>query len=159
MFAADQPATVDQRLTDGSQDELIQQIKTLIIWPSDLPPRPDFGTVGTNIKLRTNFFPAEISKKTFHEYHISITPATTIRRVKRRIFQLAEQTQEWDQHELRSQVAHDCSSKLVSINRLPQPLVINVVFSDEGEARSRGPREYTLTFTFVKVLDTSNLVE
>lgn len=134
-------------------------MKTLTVRPSDLPPRPDFGSNGKTIKLRTNFFPIKIPKMTFYEYDIAIAPSTTVRRLKRRIFQLAEQTSDWTQHGLAGGVAHDHSSKLISVKKLPQPLVIKILYSDEDEVQSKKTKEYTLTFTFVKDLDTSNLLD
>lgn len=145
-------------------------MKKLTVQPSDLPPRPDFGTIGTNIKLRTNFFPITVPKKTFYEYDIVITPAVAIRRVKRRIFQLAEQTPDWTTHGLKGKVAHDHTSKLISITKLPQPLVITIVFFDEDEIpkkpekkgpkdKKKPPKEYTLTFNYTKDLNTNNLLE
>ena len=163
VFAENVPATVDARLTDKSQDELINRMKQMTIKPSDLPPRTDFGTVGPSFKMRTNFFPIKLPKMTIFEYDIAITPATAIRRVKRRIFQLAEATNDWTKHGLKGKVAHDFSSKLIAVNKLPIPLVIKIIFSDDDEdakeKKKQKPKEYTLTFNFVKDLDTNNLLE
>ena len=188
VFAENVPATVDARLTDGSQDELINRMKQMTIKPSDpplsrgppskqsavpseleaepsldLPPRTDFGTVGPSFKMRTNFFPIKLPKMTIFEYDIAITPATAIRRVKRRIFQLAEATNDWTKHGLKGKVAHDFSSKLIAVHKLPIPLVIKIIFSDDDEdakeKKKQKPKEYTLTFNFVKDLDTNNLLE
>jgi eukaryotic translation initiation factor 2C len=145
-------------------------MKQLTIKPTDLPPRPDFGTVGPSFKLRTNFFPVKVPKKTIFEYDIAITPKTTVRNVKRRIFELAEATNDWTQHGLKGKVAHDFSSKLIAVNKLPDPLVIKIIFveddkdvkdKDKGKDKDKKqkPKEYTLTFKFVKDLDTSNLIE
>ena len=163
VFAANVPATIDARLTDKSQDELIARMKQMTIKPSDLPPRPDFGTIGQSFKMRTNFFPVKLPKKTLFEYDIAITPGVSIRRVKRRIFQLAEATNDWTQHGLKGKVAHDFASKLIAVNKLPDPLVIKLTFVEEDEdakeKKKQKPKEYTLTFKFVKELDTSNLIE
>ena len=141
----------------------------MTIKPSDLPPRPDFGTVGPTFKLKTNFFPVKLPKKTLFEYDIAITPrvSASIKRVKRRIFQLAEATDDWTKHSLKGKVAHDFASKLVAVSKLPDPLVIKIIFSDEGEypkekdkdKKKQKQKVYTLTFKFVKDLDTSNLFE
>lgn len=147
----------------------MNRMKQLTVKPTELPPRPDFGTVGPTFKLRTNFFPVKLPKKTLYEYDISITPGTAIRRVKRRIFELAEATPDWTKHGLTGKVAHDFSSKLVSVSKLPDPLVIKLIFKDEDEdtkdkgkdkdKKKQKPKEYTLTFKFVKDLDTSNLID
>jgi len=129
----------------------------------EIPTRPDFGTVavGPSFKLRTNFFPVRLPKKTIFDYEITITPGVTAKGVKRRIFQLAEATNAWTQHGLKGKVAHDFSSKLVAVNKLPDPLVIKVIYvDDDGDVKEkRRPEEYTLTFKFMKDLDTSKLIE
>ena len=138
-------------------------MKQLTVKPTELPPRQDFGTIGPSFKLRTNFFPVKLPKKTIYEYDISITPSTTIRRMKRRLFELAEATPDWTQHGLKGKVAHDFSSKLISVTKLPDPLVIKFIFKDDDEdvkdKKKQKPKEYTFTFKFVKDLDTSNLIE
>jgi len=138
-------------------------MKQMTIKPSDLPPRPDFGTVGPSFKMRTNFFPVKLPKKTIFEYDIAITPGVAVKRVKRRIFQLAEATNDWTKHGLKGKVAHDFSSKLVAVNKLPDPLVIKIIFVEDDEdakdKKKQKPKEYTLTFKFVKDLDTNNLLE
>jgi eukaryotic translation initiation factor 2C len=159
IYAGGQPANVDPRLTDSSQDRLIQELQTLTVRPMDLPPRPDFGSAGTNVKLRTNFFPVKLPRKVVYEYDVAISPAVSIRRIKRRIFHLAEQTQDWARNGLTGQVAHDHSSKVIAVKNLPQPLVIKIQYSDEDEPDIKKKKEYTLTFTYVKDLDTSNLIE
>ena len=167
VYAENVPANFDVRVTDNSQDNLIKEMQNLAIKPTDLPLRPDFGTVGKAFKMRTNFFPIKLPKMTIFEYDVAITPSTTIRRVKRRIFELAEATNDWTQH-LKGKVAHDYSSKLVAVKRLPDPLVIKIIFKDEDEdtkdkdakdKKKQKPKEYTLTFKLVKDLDTSNLLE
>ena len=165
VFLENVPATLDTRVSDKSQDALIDRMKKLTVKPTDLPPRPDFGTTGPSFKLRTNFFPVKLPKKTIYEYDIAITPSTTIKRVKRRIFELAEATNDWTQHGLKGNVAHDFASKLVAVNKLPDPLVIKIIFKDDDDAvkdqdkKKQKPKEYTLTFKFVKDLDTSSLLE
>jgi len=142
-------------------------MKQMTFKPSDIPPRPDFGTVGPSFKLRTNFFTVKLPKKTIFEYEIAITPGVTVKDVKRRIFQLAEATNAWTQYGLKGKVAHDSSSKLVAVNKLPDPLVIKVIFADDDEdakvkkkpKKKKKPEEYTLTFKFLKGLDTSHLIE
>lgn len=91
---------------------------------------------------------------------MSISPTTTIRRVKRRIFQLAEQTADWTRSGLKGNVAHDHSQKLITAKRLPQPLTIRVPFYDEDEDGPKaGGKEYTLTIEFGGNLDMQNLRE
>ncbi|KAH9474635.1 Protein argonaute PNH1 [Psilocybe cubensis] len=154
------PANVDARLTDNSQDALVAAFRNLQLKPKELPLRPGFGTSGKPIKLRANFFPVKMPKGPLYEYDVSISPSTSIKRVKRRIFQLAEQTPAWAAQGLRGSVAHDHSAKLISSKTLPQPLAIRVPFYDEDESGAKpGGKEYTLTFTFTQNIDTSGLVQ
>ncbi|CAA7266206.1 unnamed protein product [Cyclocybe aegerita] len=156
------PANIDARLTDNTQDALVASLQTLKLKPNEIPVRPGFGTEGRPIKLRANFFPVKVPKGPLHEYDVTISPTagTAIRRVKRRIFQLAEQSPDWQAAGLVGVVAHDHSSKLIAARQLPQPLSIKVPFYDEDEA---GPqpngKEYTLTVTYVQPIDTSALVK
>lgn len=128
----------------------------------DIPLRPDFGTKGTQIKLRTNFFPVRVPKGPIYEYEVSISPVqgTAVRRMKRRIFHLAEQTQDWQEHGLKGRVAHDHSSKLVSAHKLPEPCTVRVPFYDEeDDGPKEGGKEYTLTIKFIQEIETQGLLK
>jgi hypothetical protein len=120
-------------------------------------------------------------------YEASILPAagTAPRRVKRRIWHLAEETPAWTQQGLKGKVAHDHAAKLVSVTTLyvgclrgsfyahgfsicspscryrPQPLVIEVPFYDEDETGPpvTGGKTYTLTIKYVQDIDMSTLVK
>lgn len=153
---------MDQRLLDGSQEALVASFKQLTLKPNDLPSRPGFGTIGKAIKLRTNFFPVQTSDRPVFEYDVAITPAagTAARRVKRRIFQLAEATPAWQHYGLRGTVAHDSSAKLIASTQLPQPLAITVPYYDEDESGPRpGGKEYTLTIKFIQELELQSLMK
>jgi eukaryotic translation initiation factor 2C len=126
--------------------------------PNELPLRPGFGTVGKDIKLRANFFPVKVPKGPLFEYNVSISPAASVKRVKRRIFQLAEQTPEWRRNGLKDNFAHDHSQKLITARKLPQPLNIKVRFYDEDEGGPKaGGKEYVLTLEFSGDLNMQNL--
>ena len=47
------------------------------------PKRPNFGTVGKPIALRTNFFQVRLPKGDIHHYDLSISPDKCPRRVNR----------------------------------------------------------------------------
>lgn len=157
------PAQIDQRLADTSQDALIQQFRSLTIKAGELPNRPDFGTQGTKVTLRTNFFPVKVPKGPLCEYDVDISPkaGTAVRRMKRRIWQLAEQTPDWKAAGMTGIVAHDHSAKLIAAKPLPQPLTIKVPFYDEEED---GPRkdgkgkEFVLTIKYTQDLETQSLI-
>jgi eukaryotic translation initiation factor 2C len=116
---------------------------------------------GKPIKLRTNFFPIRVPKGPLYEYDISISPqAVSSRRVRRRIFQLAENTQDWISNGLKGRVAHDSSAKLVAANVLPQPLTINVPYFEEDDDQSgaeQDMKEYTLTINYIQPIETDGL--
>ena len=156
------PVDIDARLKDNSQEALVQSLKSVTIKPNELPLRPNFGTVGIPIKLRANFFPVKVPKGPFYEYEVSISPVagTAIRRVKRRIFQLAEQSPQWAASGLRGNVAHDHSSKLIAAKKLPQPLSIPVPFYDEDEqGPKQGGKQYTLTIEYQRDIDFQSLIQ
>ncbi|RDB23947.1 Protein argonaute-3 [Hypsizygus marmoreus] len=161
VFAPNSPAIVDARLTDNSEQALVQSFRSIKLDRDDLPLRPDFGTRGKPIKLRANFFPVKVPKGPLFEYDVSIAPSmnTAMRRVKRRIFQLAELTSDWARKGLQGNVAHDHASKLISAKKLPQPLVIKVPYYDDDEDGPKaGGKEYTLTIEFTRNIDTQGLL-
>ena len=49
------------------------------------PKRPNFGSVGRHIALRTNFFRVKLPKGDIHHYDLSISPDKCPRRVNRDI--------------------------------------------------------------------------
>ena len=115
---------------------------------------------GKPIKLRTNFFPIRVPKGPLYEYDISISPEQGLssRRIKRRIFQLAENTQDWALNGLKDRVAHDSSAKMVAANVLPQPLTINVpYFEEDDESGVAQGKEYTLTIRYIQPIETDGL--
>lgn len=143
------------------QQTHINSLRSIALGPGDLPVRPGLGTVGRQITLRANFFPVRLPKIPLQEYDVDLRPGgnSIARRLKRRIWQLAEQTAQWQAAGMTGTVAHDHSSKLISARQLPQPLVIQVNYTEEDEDAARGPgKEYTLTFNYVQQIDTSNLV-
>jgi eukaryotic translation initiation factor 2C len=179
IFAEGQPANIDARLADSAEDRLILSFKSLSLRQDAMPPRPDYGTKGwyssrlyglvrhdvysgKSIKLRTNYFPICVPKGPLHEYDISISPSQGVsnRRVKRRIFQLAENTQDWAANGLKGRVAHDSSAKLIAADVLPQPLSITVPYYEEDDDHGdsdRGRKEYVLTINYIQPLETDGL--
>ena len=109
--------------------------------------------MGSEITLCSNYFPVGIPEGPLYEYTVEISAARNLsRRLKRCIYQLAEQTTAWQQAGLVGNVAHDLnSSKLVSRRILPHPLTITIPYYDEDQQGppTAGGMEYTLTITFV----------
>ncbi|KAG9307964.1 ribonuclease H-like domain-containing protein [Chiua virens] len=160
IFMRGQRADIDRRIADDSDKALVAKLATHSKVPDSMPLRPDYGTDGKEIKLRTNFFPVKVPKGPLYEYDVAITPVagTANRRVKKRIYQLAEETTAWKQANMTGRVAHDNSAKLISSISLTQPLTITVPFYDEDETGPKeGGKEYTLTIKFIQEIDTSNL--
>jgi len=158
-----QPAEIDPRIADDSDKALVASLNPASDRDnSSLPLRPDFGTDGREIKLRTNFFPVEVPPGTrFYTYHVAMSPVFMPRRMKKRIYHLAEQTTAWIQAgmSLPGRVAHDNDTRLISAYPLPQPLTIVVPYYDEDE---RGPprqggRVFTLTVKFIQEINTGTL--
>jgi eukaryotic translation initiation factor 2C len=108
--------------------------------------------------LRTNFFPVRVPKGPLYEYDVSCSPqATNSRRVKRRIFHLAETSEDWISNGLRGCVAHDFSAKLIAAKILPQPLTVTVLYFEEDDDQDRGKKEYTLTIKYIQPIETDSL--
>ncbi|KAH8993572.1 argonaute-like protein [Lactarius hatsudake] len=160
IFAEGQPAVVDSRLANSAEDRLILSFKSLSLRQDAMPPRPDYGTKGKQIKLRTNFFPVRVPKGPLYEYDVSCSPqAAASRRVKRRIFQLAETSEDWISNGLKGCVAHDFSAKLIAAKILPQPLTVTVLYfeEDDDSGNDRGKKEYTLTIKYIQPIETDSL--
>ncbi|KAI9432931.1 argonaute-like protein [Lactarius indigo] len=160
IFAEGQPAVVDSRLANSAEDRLILSFKSLSLRQDAMPPRPDYGTKGKQIKLRTNFFPVRVPKGPLYEYDVSCSPqAASSRRVKRRIFQLAETSEDWISNGLKGCVAHDFSAKLIAAKILPQPLTVTVLYfeEDDDSGNDRGKKEYTLTIKYIQPIETDSL--
>ncbi|KIJ18292.1 hypothetical protein PAXINDRAFT_97712 [Paxillus involutus ATCC 200175] len=162
IFMQDQPATIDARLADGSDKAIVANFDTSKGGANDLPLRPDFGTVGKEIMLRTNYFPVRI-KGSMYQYSAVVEPSGKgeSRRIKRRVFQLAEKTSDWKQAGMSDRVAHDHAGKLIAAYLLPQPLTIRVAYYEEEESGppAQGGKEYTLTLSFDGEVDQGILKE
>lgn len=153
------PGTVDARIKDGSDMALVARLNG----PDNpgvggdatdgLPFRPDFGTQGREIALRANYFPVDVRGKIYRYSAAIVLPDKKLSRpVKHRVFELAEQTVDWQQAGMPGHVAHDSAEKLVASILLPQPLTIRGAYFDAEEDGPRGT-EYALTFTFEEEVD------
>ncbi|KAK7436896.1 hypothetical protein VKT23_018916 [Stygiomarasmius scandens] len=151
------PAPIDSRLEGNAQEQLINAFKALQVDPRR-PLRPGFGTRGTPITVRANFFPVRLPKNPIYDYEVEIHPTTDIKRLKKRIFELLEQCPQGQQ--FIRHIAHDKSRRLVSAKRLPQPLSIPITFVEDGEP---GPRQnakvYTVSIKFARELNPNELIQ
>ncbi|KAG1734938.1 ribonuclease H-like domain-containing protein [Suillus paluster] len=136
------PASVDQRL--ATLDQLVSSFKKLTFKP-ERPHRPGYGTLGRAITVRANLFPVELPKGPIHDYHVEISPSTDIKRIRARLFELLELSNQKGWKEFVPFIAHDRSERLVSAKKLPQPLDVPIQYYEEGEA---GPNAKSKTYTF-----------
>ncbi|KAF8655729.1 hypothetical protein AX16_002966 [Volvariella volvacea WC 439] len=160
IFAPEQPAIVDKSKTEA-ETALVLAFKGLKLGDNEIPLRPNFGSAGTDIRLRANYFPINIPKTTFFEYDIQIAPqqGITNKHVKRRIFQLVEATPDWTRLGLKGNVAHDHSAKLVASKQLPQPIDITFPYWDENDnGPTENSKEYTMTIKYIQPIDTEGLI-
>jgi hypothetical protein len=119
----------------------------------EFPLRPGYGTLGTEVVLRTNFLPMELRQSVIYDYDVKITPTKFGKSKKLRIFELLEQHPSFSPY--LGHIAHDKSARMVSAQELPQPLDIKVSFHADGS--SEPGDVYTVSITLTQKLDTSEL--
>ncbi|KAF8063268.1 argonaute-like protein [Lyophyllum atratum] len=157
IFAESSPAQTPPRLTDASHTELINAFKSLKVIP-ERPLRPGYGTLGNAITLRANFFPMRLPKGPIYDYNVEISPKTDINRIKGRIFQLMELSPMLGPH--MAYIAHDRNQRLVSAQKLPQPLDIPVRFYEDYETSPRTDAQvYTVSIKFERELNPGQLTD
>ena len=170
IYAPEVTVAIDTRLQDGSQATLLNSLKSWSIEEKELqkagksfPLRPDFGTDGREIKLRSNYFPVVVPDIPILEYNVSVAsarPKKITTRVKRRVFQLAERSSQWVQYGLKGNVAHDHVARVLSAKELPDPTTIEVDFYEEDEeGPSANAEKYTVTITKSRTLHLQDLVK
>lgn len=126
--------------------------------PSDGHPlRPGFGTLGTKILLRANFFQIEFKKGLIiYDYDVKITPTMGIARLKARIFELLERKPEFQK--FKPFIAHDRSQRVVCPRELPQPLSFDITYVEEEETDPRpNAKTYTVEITKTGELHTEEM--
>ncbi|KAJ7074810.1 argonaute-like protein [Mycena amicta] len=155
IFREGLPAVLPARLSETNHNQLIQAFSAVKHKP-DRPLRPGYGTRGTPITLRANFFPVRLPNGPIYNYSMDITPKTEIRRLKDRIFFLLEKSPQV--RPFLGHIAHDRSARLVSAKKLPQPLDITVPFYEDNET---GPtpdgKVFTVQIKFDRELDLREL--
>ena len=155
IFQENVPAQVPSRLSTANLQQLITGFKSLKAKP-DRPLRPGYGTVGTPITLRANFFAVKVPQGPIYDYTVEISPSTDFNRLKARIFQLLELSPVGRTH--LPYIAHDNSQRLVSARKLPQPLVIPIkYYDDHQDCPSSNGKIYTVSITFQRELDPRQL--
>ena len=157
VFAENVPAQVPARLSAANLQQLITGFKSLSV-KNDRPLRPGYGTVGTPITLRANFFAVKVPQGPIYDYTVEISPSTDFNKLKARIFQLLELSPVGRTH--LPYIAHDRSQRLVSARKLPQPLIIPIKYYDEHQdGPSSDAKTYTVSITFQRELDPRQLTQ
>lgn len=161
IFSPDQPSDIKPGLISEG-DKLVETFRKLKIksGDGDLPLRPGYGVQGRPIKVRANHFVIKIPKRPVYEYKISFYPETKIKRIRKRLLQILEDTSEFQSY--KSIVAHDWSEKLLAAKKLPspnnKPLEMTVkLFDDDENGPSEKSKTYTITISYVNEIDCDNL--
>jgi len=172
IFKESTPARVPDRLSDPQLSSLISSFGSLRVSGNKVsvasperPLRPGFGTLGTKITLRANFFPLRISKNIphYYDYVVSISGPKSDKDgaklgTKIRIFELLEQHLSFRAYQ--NHIAPDRSQRLVSSRPLPQPLSINIKYFDEQRQGSSDDADhYIVEIRLDKILATADLNE
>lgn len=91
-------------------------------------------------------------KGPFYDYSVDIQPKPGGKDERLRIWQLIETTDAFRTNS--ASITHDQSSRLVSVNVLPQPLVVRVNYFEQGQQpNAGGGKVFKVTFTLDKELD------
>lgn len=159
-----EPADLDARLTDSTQDRLVASFKARAARDPDFPPQDAFpirkgwGTLGTPVKLRANHFPINFPD-VFHEYTVDIDPPILAgSSQRRRIFQLLEKDPKFLPYA--THTAHDSDTKLFSSKPLPRGITIQLKYYEDGDAGpSDKSKEYTVAITFSQEIKTAPLAK
>jgi hypothetical protein len=164
LFTPPAPANnqVDPQLVAGGEKVLANFKALRIDSQSELPLRPNFGKAGTAINIRANHFAIKIPKGPFYEYKIYFKPEVAIKRVRKRLLQILEDSPQFAQ--FKNYVAHDGSEKLVAARKLPSPnngtLDVTVKLFDEDET---GPddkaKSFLISLSFTGEINASNVNE
>lgn len=145
------PAPVDERLR--SSGELVKTLKNLP-YNAERPSRPGFGTLGTKITLRANFFPVKFERQILYDYAISVSPTKLFRKRREALFTLLEQSQDPKWRPYASHVVHDKNARLISAKKLPQSMEVPVLFLEGNDSET-----YTFSFELTNELDTEELIK
>ncbi|TFK81085.1 Piwi-domain-containing protein [Polyporus arcularius HHB13444] len=124
-----------------------------------MPLRPGWGQLGKAGVIRTNFFAVKLPPKmTYYEYEIAILPKAQAKGDRRgRIMELVEESPQFSQYV--RHVAHDRSQRMVSAEKLPQPLEIPIRYREEDQTDDPKAMTFTVEIKLLGELNTSTLVQ
>ena len=178
IYPPNQPVTLPPRLTDGSQEVLIERFEEEGGKLAELPLRPGYGTIGAEINLRANFFTVKLPKGPFYDYSVTITdvtpksvddggikgkgkarssgdPTNIKSPIKRRIFEILDEDQLFEPY--RSFIVHDYSQRIIAAKELPQPLQLTIVFREDAEEEKEPEKKKPLYEVTIQFLGEINL--
>ncbi|EIN06816.1 argonaute-like protein [Punctularia strigosozonata HHB-11173 SS5] len=155
VFMAGRPATIDQHIAGSEQ--LVQRFKT-VPPTAERPLRPGFGTLGTPVTLRANFFRMTLPKGAkYYDYVIEVKPNVAKGKV-RRVVEIMLAAPAFATY--RPRVAHDGMQRMITPRALPQPLEIPVEYYDEAAAGPKpGAPRYTVEIRLERELDMNQLTK
>lgn len=158
FFASESPATLDPRLSDAAQNALVSSFSNLRL-KGKFPHRPGWGSEGAPALMRTNHFNITYPNTRLYDYSVKIEPRPTIRRIRRRLFQLLEDAPAFAP--FKSHVVHDSGGRIISSRILPIPPTGVVIHIRHYDSDEDGPNErsmtYLMTIAFNTQLDTDHL--
>ena len=158
IFAAGESLDVQPRLADAELNALTQAFRALRASAPEMPLRPGWGTAGTPGRVRTNFFAVRMPRDaTYYEYEIAINPAAMSKRADRRarVMELVERAPAFAPYV--PHIAHDRSQRLVSARALPQPLEVEITYSEEDGEVDPKPMKFTVEMKYLGEIRTSTL--
>ena len=124
-----------------------------------MPLRPGWGMIGQPGAVRTNFFAVQVPPEAvFFEYEVVISSEEHVmikgdRRA--RVMQLVEQAPEFAPYV--AHIAHDRSQRLISAQKLPQPLEVPIKYREEGRTDNPNPLKLAVEFKFLSELKMADL--
>ena len=189
IFSEGVAAHLPPQLEGDSQAQLIAAFKAVRIKPAvKRPLRPEYGNLGSDITLRTNFFPVRLPKGPFWDYTVTIKVvkpegesqssrkgkerdtgklaakgerkdgSSITAAMRRRIFELLVKDPSLDPY--RAHIAHDYSQRIIAAKQLPQPFNIPIQYVEEDEEHPRDDAKlYSITIEFDCEIDINTIVQ
>lgn len=157
-FAGGRSLDMQPRLADAELNALTQAFRAHRPFTPDMPLRPGWGTMGTHGLACTNFFAVRIPRDaTYYEYTVWIFPTALSKNAdcRARVMELVEHYPSFAQYV--PHVAHDRNQRLVSAKALPQPLKIEVTYSDEDGESGWKAMKFTVEMKYLREIRTSAL--
>lgn len=154
IFKENVPPRIPDYLSPSNQDKLVAVLRKVPKAPQR-PTRPGFGTAGTPITLRSNFFPLTTGLDKLYDYSVQIEPQQFLRKHKARLFELIEESPQVQPH--RPYIAHDGTQRLIAAKKIPD-IELTVPFFERGQ---NGPPPnadvYRVSITLIRELNVKEM--